>query len=382
MERSREQGGGWTVVLVLMALLAVIGGLIAWGWSGDAPTWTGLGAPADEPTAKTLWDWLQLLVVPAVLALGALWVNYTQKNTEIDLAEQARNQERQIATDRQQEAALAAYYDRMTDLLLNHGLRESADGTEVRSIARAVTLAVLRGLDGGRRTQAFRFLFEARLITPPEPVIDLTGAELSDVDLSGMNLTKFSLSSVRLVRARLSNTNLTEADMSFANLSGARLDVATLSHTQLVKADLSGAELAGAKLVHADLPSTRLANASLSWVDLSEANLAHADLQSANLTHASLIHADLTQANLKQANLTEANLTAADLSYAQFAGARLTWVNMQHALLHDVDLTGLDLSQTDLQEATYTPETWWPEGFDPRAAGARLTQERSAKAEG
>jgi hypothetical protein len=62
---------------VLLALLVLLAGLIVWGWSGNAPAWTGFGG---EP-AKTLWDWLQLLIVPAVLALGALWFNYTQKNT-------------------------------------------------------------------------------------------------------------------------------------------------------------------------------------------------------------------------------------------------------------------------------------------------------------
>ena len=40
-----------------------------------APQWTGFG-PYDEnasgPRAKTLWDWMELLIIPVVLAGGAI----------------------------------------------------------------------------------------------------------------------------------------------------------------------------------------------------------------------------------------------------------------------------------------------------------------------
>ncbi|MGZ3611524.1 MAG: hypothetical protein ACXVBU_15830, partial [Ktedonobacteraceae bacterium] len=56
---------------------------------------------------KTLWDWLQLLIIPVVLALGGYLFTYTTGRTE-----------REIASDRQCEEALQAYIDKISELLL------------------------------------------------------------------------------------------------------------------------------------------------------------------------------------------------------------------------------------------------------------------------
>jgi len=54
----------------------------------------------------TLWDWLKLLVVPAVLAGGGLWFNAQQ-----------RKREQKLANERAQDEALQAYLDHMTQLI-------------------------------------------------------------------------------------------------------------------------------------------------------------------------------------------------------------------------------------------------------------------------
>ena len=33
---------------------------------------------------KTIWDWLQLLIIPAVLAAGAIGFSFKQNNTTLD----------------------------------------------------------------------------------------------------------------------------------------------------------------------------------------------------------------------------------------------------------------------------------------------------------
>ena len=87
---------------------------------------------------KTLWDWMELLIIPLFLAGGAFFLNRSERNTE-----------REIATDRQQEVALQAYLDRMADLLLKENLRKS-DNVEARRVAMVRTLTVLRGLDASK----------------------------------------------------------------------------------------------------------------------------------------------------------------------------------------------------------------------------------------
>src|SRR5215213_11351235 len=54
----------------------------------------------------TLWDWIKLLIVPAVIAGGGLWFNVQQ-----------REREHRIASERAQDEALQGYLDGTSQLL-------------------------------------------------------------------------------------------------------------------------------------------------------------------------------------------------------------------------------------------------------------------------
>lgn len=84
---------------------------------------------------KALWDWMQLLIIPFVLAIGGFWLNQIQKDREQKALGQHAQTERDIAQDNQQEAALQEYIDKMSELLLEKGLRKSGMDAEVRTIA-------------------------------------------------------------------------------------------------------------------------------------------------------------------------------------------------------------------------------------------------------
>ena len=155
--------------------------LIAIIWIGywaifpnNSPAWTGFG-PYDEEIlgsrAKTLWDWLDLLLVPILLALGAWLLSQMDKETE-----------ETVEADRQKQNLLNTYFNQMTELLLKHDLRSSNPGDEVRNVGRTRTLSVLRGLDPVRKTEVLQFLYESQLISK-EPIIRLTGANLRDAKL-------------------------------------------------------------------------------------------------------------------------------------------------------------------------------------------------------
>ncbi len=123
------------VIIISLVILLVLLVLIILGYSFNW-SWTGL-------QRRTLYDWLQLLIIPAVLAVGGYLFNYTTGQNE-QKATQLRDQtERDIALDNQREAALQAYIDNMSELLLEKDLRKSGDDDEVRKIARVRTLTVL-----------------------------------------------------------------------------------------------------------------------------------------------------------------------------------------------------------------------------------------------
>ncbi len=147
---------------------------------------------------KTLWEWMELLLVPAALAAASVWFAQVQKNEDRETAKKARELDREIALERQSQQTLENYLDRMKELLLDRGLGIDAE-VEVKRLARTLTLNVLRELDGTRNSQIIQFLQESELIGGTE-VVDLKRAKLMD--------------------AKLMDANLSEADLSGANLSG------------------------------------------------------------------------------------------------------------------------------------------------------------------
>ncbi len=420
----------WKVILVIIVSIIILSILI---WIGYRLAWTGF-------SNKTLWDWMQILVIPAVLAGGAYWLN-----------ESARKREQSVTEQRTQDTALQSYLDGMAELLLKEKLREkeqylfswefipengterlieflmqnyhinwiktakvekidddkairvytekrslflrpnyektriileidsgrigelianreygtlniySEKNPEVRDVARARTLTVLRGLDRNRKGAVLRFLYEADLINKDKIIINLDGA-----DLSGANLSNAYLSGADLSLANLSDAYLRDADLSGADLSLANLSDAYLSFAYLSGAKLSDAYLSGADLSLADLRNANLSNAALFWADLSSAKLSDADLSNAYLSGANLSWAKLSKADLSKADLSKANLIGANLRYANLSWADLSWA---------------DLSDADLSKAKYTKDaggirgTKWPDGFDPAARGAICVNE-------
>jgi len=208
---------------------------------------------------KKAWDWLDVLVFPVVLAVGAAWYQETEQERDSRRKEEWREHELREAERHAQDAALQAYLDHMSALLIDKGLRQEPDEyASVRVAARARTLAVLSQLDGKGKRTVLQFLREARLINRESyprkgglfkggvfypRIIGLDGADLSKADLRKARLVSTSGEEhVSLKEAILKGANLTEADLRGADLSGADLTEANLTDTNLGGANLRDAK--------------------------------------------------------------------------------------------------------------------------------------------
>lgn len=236
------------ILAVLIPLVLV--GLIVWGYYQP---WTGFGpsiqADGSLGPSKTLWDWLDLLLVPLLLAVAAWWLDGSRKRSEL-----------RVEADRQQQSTLDAYFASMTELLMQEAFSSNKAGIS-RSVARSRTLAALRSLDGGRKAQLLQFLYEAGLIDQ-NPVIELNGADLSGADLDEAVLRDAELRGVHFSRASFKNATLSGADLrgsdfSKADFSGARLDGSNLVQANLKDANVCEAALASALTDQAILPAHR-----------------------------------------------------------------------------------------------------------------------------
>jgi uncharacterized protein YjbI with pentapeptide repeats len=281
--------GAATAVAAVVVLIRV----------GQHYQWTGFGESVQPKSGdqeiqprKTLWDWLQLFIVPLALATLGLWFSVQQDTRQQLLEEQ-----------RAQNAALQAYLDQMSQLMLGGDLlRSSEEDSEVRTLARARTQTVLGQLDSDRKASVVQFLYEASLIKEEDPVLNLSGVGLRGANLSQLDLSGADLSGADLSRADLHGTNLSDSILRGAELNHADLRDATMSGADLSEANLNFANLSRAVLNNADLPD--------------------ADLSGANMSGAFLRYADLREAQLIETNLSGADLLEADLGYARLDGAK------------------------------------------------------------
>jgi len=213
-------------------------------------TWTGFGSYI-PPTSnfqrdKTLYDWLQLAVVPAVLTFGVWWLTRLQQRRDQHLVDERDKSEREISLDNQHEAALQKYIDSMSAILLEKDLSKLDELDKVRKIGRVRTLTVLPRCDGRRKAIVLQFLCESDLINKDNKVIDLEGADFSEAKLCKAQLSKADLSRANLNRANLIEANLIEAKLCSTILIGANLSSSKLFGTDLRGVDLSEANLIGA----------------------------------------------------------------------------------------------------------------------------------------
>jgi uncharacterized protein YjbI with pentapeptide repeats len=236
---------------------------------------------------KTGWDYLQLLVqLLTALILPTVLFIATQQ-----FSEQQGQTSSQVTQDQQQETALQTYLDRMSDLLLNNKLREvrpkneGYGGNEVRNVARSRTLTILPQLNGVRKRELVRFLYETGLIDRRNTVLSLNAADLHEANLSSAYLSYADLWYANLRGANLSNVNLSSADISYADLS---------------KANLNGTYFGSADPLVADHFVTDLGGADLSGADLRGAYLNFANLRGANLSNVNLKGTHVTQEQLEQ----------------------------------------------------------------------------------
>ena len=360
-----------SALLILVVTITVLGYWQRW-------TWTGLVGFQDSTDSRSAWDWLELLIIPVALGLAALWFNRQSRKSEQDLAQDERNNDREIAQDRTREETLQRYLDRMQELILNKGLLTSEQDSEVRQVTRARTLSVLRSLDGVRKGMVLQFLHDSNLIGRSEVSPEALKEVMNDIkptDLTENPLPRLG-DLLEVYDSRFTGIPIIEAVIGLRN--------ADLSGVFFDQSDLEGVDLGDTDLTYAygDAPNLNLAN--LSKANLSGASFYGAQLFGANLAVANLVGADLEDAFLAKANLTGTDLSEVHLGNADLRGAMLSGAVLTGADLRGANLLGaMELSRYALAKAGFMPHTTLPDGtvIETEEQEAAFKQEHSQGSE-
>ena len=326
----------WLLYVGLGAVAVSIVGLFAFRlhchhW----PAWTGFGEirrkKADEKElvqpAKTLWDWLQLFVIPLALAVLAVLFNGWQSNRDQEREDERATRQSELAAGAAREETLRAYLAEMSTLMLDRNLIRSRPGSNVRAVARTLTLTTVRRLDGEGRGLVVRFLDEARLLKAGAS----NRLKLDDADLRFADLHEAFLLNV---------------DPDFTDLRGANFRRAHI-----------GGSLFDANLRDADFRGV--------YVD-KLLNVTYADLRGADLRRASLSGDDDYLASIREActRRWDPPLGASSTSFFE-------------AQLNDADLRGADLRGVDFRQADLAGRSSRVHVCGGRASPARNSVGRS-----
>jgi hypothetical protein len=302
-EKSEEQPGSSPLWLTVSAVL-VLGGaveLIIYGYV-EKPGWIG-------SSGKQFWDYLDLLIVPAALALGVYWLNRSQGEREHQAEVRQRERELEIENQRAQDATLQTYIDKIGQLVERYrasvsaveaakleyhesvddynlfkdvpvnakGMLEDPRGTgwsvnqnlpknemqksksnyidaatrceNMLTEIRAHTLAVLERIEdrpqGSDEPKVYKRRKRAVMSVLAEAGFLNLGSPRPNF-IEGANLTYTDLKSI-VEEANFADANLKSMNLSHKNLQKVRLTGADLSDSNFVGADLTGADLEGAR---------------------------------------------------------------------------------------------------------------------------------------
>ncbi len=260
--------------------------------------------------AKTLWDWLELLIIPLALVIGGYLLNRSEKRHEIKLSKEKAEKDRLNAENLNQETALNDYFDRMSDLLLNFQLKESPMNSVERDVARTRTLTVLHRLNGERKANVLNFLAESKLIQNGLPPI----INLGNANFKNLKISNGLLRNIYLLSVDFRDSNFWGTDFSNSCLEGCDFLASSGEHAKFI----------GARLIH-----TRLAKCILDRADFS---------------NASLFNVSFFESSFQFAKFTNTEMEGADFYMA----------NLENALLEGADMVGIKyLSQSQLDSAYY-----------------------------
>jgi len=279
------------------------------------------------------WDWTELLLKASlpvlVVAISTGFAILSSQRAE------------KLSREQREYDVLQVFIREMQPLLLEKNLKKSAKDSEVRGVARGLTLATLNQAKSAKiKTLVVRFLLDSGLNLRPGNLFDLSGADLTSADLTDADIRGVSLRSANLSNADLRGAKINGADFTGANLKGVNLWGSTNLHTAILK----DANLSGANLRLADLSRIR------AYLDIS-----HADLKWANLRNMHLEGDRLQGSNLEGADLSGVTLIMNDLSGTSFRKADLSNSN-----LYSVDLSKTDLTEANLLNINWDERTEWP----------------------
>ena len=309
---------------------------------------------------KTLWNWLDLLIAPAIISLIA--VGLTVGWSLFD-----RQQASKLEATRYHQRLVREYINSVKVLLLDEYHHEEYKKPEilpkdVENFIKSKTATTIKALKDSPEQRKRLIDFLRRVEVGFAPLLN-RDFQIMPQDICDQKVT---------TKTKEYSHFLCGINLDKANLNESQLDHSIFQYAKFREVSFKKANLDSSHLQHAFLQEAHLQNTSLQNSDLAGAKLKDAKLKDAKLKDAKLKDADLKGVNLRGADLTRANLGGADLKDADLTGADLTKANLRGAKLDHVKFD----SQTKLEGSLFNSST-----FDPSNQNQLPFDKEKAKTE-
>jgi uncharacterized protein YjbI with pentapeptide repeats len=203
------------------------------GYSGD------LEPIVEYVPQKSIWDWLELLIIPIAVTVFTLLFNQGMRKRELETQQRRRYVDKKIEIERYNSEIMQKYLDDISELLLNHDLIQEKENlnSSVRDVAQTKTIIALRTLasDSNRKDNILQSLRDAQLsdflfVKSWLKEINLEKTNLSGINFSNANLEKAKFRRASVRGTNFENANLANSDFREANLRNAIFLNANLSN--------------------------------------------------------------------------------------------------------------------------------------------------------
>lgn len=339
----------WKKACLVSVFFVSFAGIIALGYQIK---WMGFAG-------KTLWDWLEIAVVPIFIAGSVFFFDFIQKRN--DILSSQRELENQKELSREQFSR--DQFDSFLSYFQDYGgrLRDGA-GTHEAQVIKFKTRAMFRTMSAFWIGEVFDFLSQSSIVRVIPDIFDEN--EFKEVNISHAALRNVSMKDVRffdctaqqvvlsggIFRTVLFNgTRISGGNFSNASFRNVRFDNCDLTGLQCNSIVMASTDFLNCILVRGRFSNGIFQSCLLQGVTLDFANIDGAAIRNINLRKCSLISTDFSSVELLNGRFTECqfnqtNFENSKLSVAQFEACKFIDVDLSKVYFLSAKFVNCDFS--------------------------------------
>lgn len=288
-----------------------------------------------EILGKTGWDWISLLIIPAILGIGGFLAQ--------DISKRGANK-------RRHQEILDSYFHEISSIILDDNWPEvdkkgnlthgSSKHKNILAIVRAKTLAVIPSLNKDNLEILIQFLGESRIIS----IVPLRGIDLSNL--------------------KLKDIDFRNADISFADFSGAELENVNFSGARIQESNFMNSILKNICFSESDLKNSKFQFSQIDFSNFSKANLSKTSFEHADLQKVDFSNSDLTNSlfimlyRIEKISFRKSVLSGAFFDSNILKDIAFCDADLDDASFSNVEFNHVDFSNSNFRKASYKDIVW------------------------